>query len=279
MGPRILIVPAVALSLLLAGCGQDRDAPSDSETPDTAAPFRVVVIGDSIPYNASADCPGCTAFADSYGTALERKLRRQVNVENLSRHDGAKTQDIEEQLGSGDLKEPLSHADVVIVSVGFNDQPPYFEPEQPCAATTDTEEQAIRAVQVTSRSCVDEATMALRALLVSVLTQVRDQASNAAMATLVPYNSWTGWSALDELPKRQRNRIDATVTYGLDQWRTVLCAESRTVNATCIDTYRRFNGSKGRNAADKLLADDHTHPSQQGNDVIRDLLLEAKLTD
>lgn len=284
---RSSIVPVVAavLGLTLAACSNE-DAPSSSDgtssatrSPTAAAPFRVVVIGDSLPYNSDQDCPGCRGFADTYGEALEGELDRPVEVQNLSRHDGARTRDIADQLQSGDLRAALSRGDLVIVSVGFNDQPPYAEAGQPCASATDTDRQAIRALQATTRPCVDQAMKSLRAHLVTVLTEVHDQAPDARTATLVPYNSWTGWSALSRLLERQRHRIDAVVTYALDRWRTALCTESRAANAVCIDTYRAFNGSRGLKPAGPLLARDYTHPSQRGNDTIRDLLLQARLTD
>src|SRR5690349_9669899 len=34
--------------------------------------LRLVAIGDSIPYNGSQDCPGCTGFVDRYARAVEK---------------------------------------------------------------------------------------------------------------------------------------------------------------------------------------------------------------
>jgi lysophospholipase L1-like esterase len=261
--------------LALAACGNDEvREPSPKAAPNG---FSVVVIGDSIPYNAPYDCPDCTAFADSYGAALEEQVGRSVTVENLSRHDGAMTHDIHEQLETGVLDEPLSKADVVLLSVGFNDQPPYAGSGQPCAGPVEPLDAALTTVRKTTRACVDDVTADLRTTLTTVLDRVRERAPDAALGTLVPYNSWTGWSPLVALPKPQRDHIEGLVTHALDEWRTALCAESEAVDATCVDVYRAFNGDRGLLAATPLLADDHTHPNQRGNDVIRDLLVEAQL--
>ena len=61
----------------------------------------------------------------------------------------------------------------------------------------------------------------------------------------------------------------------LEQWRDAACAETDAVDGTCVDLLAPFNGADGRSAAGDLLAADYTHPSQLGNDLIRDELLAA----
>ncbi len=51
------------------------------------APLRLVVIGDSIPYNASYDCPGCVGFVDQYARALGQTTGREIETTNLSEHN------------------------------------------------------------------------------------------------------------------------------------------------------------------------------------------------
>jgi hypothetical protein len=74
-----------------------------------------------------------------------------------------------------------------------------------------------------------------------------------------------------------QQEVDDVVTLGLGLWRDALCAEVAEVEGECVDLYRAFNGADGRQPAGQLLADDYTHPSQAGNDRIRDLLLQADL--
>ena len=101
----------------------------------------LVAIGDSIPFNLEEDCPGCTGFVDSYAGALEAELGEPVAVVNRSRHDGARTIDIVEQLHSDELLlTQLATADVIIVSAGFNDQPPFGNAHDGCPEpVTDTD--------------------------------------------------------------------------------------------------------------------------------------------
>jgi len=43
---------------------------------------------------------------------------------------------------------------------------------------------------------------------------------------------------------------------------------------TCADLYHAFNGPDGSKDAGDLLAGDHTHPSEKGNDLIATLLVD-----
>ena len=264
------MVSAVLL-VTLTGCGSDEPEPVADD------PISVLVIGDSIPYNAPADCPGCIGFSEGYATGLEERVDTSVMLDNRSRHDGAQTRDIAEQLASTDLDGALASADVVLVSIGFNDQPPYFQAGQPCGAVVNSDHEAIAAVAATTKECVDQVMNAVQQEAAEVLSLVRDKAPDATIAALVPYDSWLGWSALDDSPPKVVARISDLVRYALDAWRTALCDEAEAVDGTCVDVYLAFNGVDGTTPAGDLLADDHTHPSQRGNDAIRDLLLEADL--
>jgi hypothetical protein len=62
-------------------------------------------------------------------------------------------------------------------------------------------------------------------------------------------------------------------------WSTELCDETPKVDAVCIRIYRAFIGPDGRTLSGPLLAPDHAHPSQAGNDLIRDVLIESGLAD
>jgi lysophospholipase L1-like esterase len=272
---------AAAAALLL---GATLTASAQEETSGGAAPstgsepVSIVVIGDSIPYNAYQDCPGCTSFAASYGDAIEAAAGRPVSVSNVSRHDGANTGDIDAQLGSGGLDTLLSTADVVIISVGFNDQPPYDVPSRPCSTSElVTNEQLFAAVIAITTACVDEVTAETRGTAASVLAQVRAKAPEAAIGVLTSYNAWTGWPDLEAAGSATAGAVTEVIVYGLEAWRSALCEEAAAVGATCIDLLEPFNGPAGRIPAGDLLAADYTHPSQLGNDLISDLLLESGL--
>jgi lysophospholipase L1-like esterase len=292
--PRILsfLLPVLVV-LLLAACsdpepsadptGATSESGSEAAAPSDAPPgFVLVAIGDSIPYNLEGDCPGCTGFVDSYAGALEDEVGEPVAVLNRSRHDGARTIDIVEQLQSDDgLLAELATADVIVMSVGFNDQPPYADAHDGCpepVTDSDPLSTAVERAAATSHDCIDTVVQAIRGQIAEVFAGLRVQAPDAAIGALTAYDSWLGWSELDAVDKGTRKELYAAVRYWMHEWRDALCDEAEAVGAVCVDVYTAFNGPDGDQPPADFVAADHTHPSQVGNDVIRDLLIGAGLT-
>lgn len=275
---RSILLLACAAALALAGCtAATGESATEAPTPSATAK-AVLVIGDSIPYNSSNDCPGCVGFVESYALALSDSRGEPYVGENRSRHDGAQTADILEQITSGELDAPLAAAEIVIVSAGFNDQPPYG-PGRACftdGVDLDTPEGAITAVMATTPECIATETASSAANLKGVLEGVRRQAPDATVLALTAYNSWTGWSELESQSPETQAAVSATVVAGLEAWRTAVCDEVEAIGGTCVDLLEPFNGADGMTPSGDLLAADYTHPSQAGNDRIRDLLLQVE---
>jgi len=275
---------AVAVAVLLSGCAaagpSDTAAPTSdpAAAPDassTAPAGQLVVLGDSIPFNAPEDCPGCTGFVDAYAAAVGEARGGAPEVQNLSRHDGAQVTDILEQVERGTVDTALAGAQTVILSAGFNDQPPYWQPDAPCVGAVETDEQVIDTLIATTPECIADATASVRADYAQLLAEIRARAADAELITLTSYNAWTGWEALDARAPEDSSAAQDVVVSALEQWRDAVCAETEAVGGTCVDLLAPFNGADGRTAAGELLADDYTHPSQLGNDRIRDELLAA----
>ena len=185
------------------------------------------------------------------------------------------TADIMEEVESGSLDDALDDADVVIVSAGFNDQPPYGDEGEACSASQlDTDADVFAAVIATTTECIATQTASTGDELAALLKAVRERAPEASMLVLTAYNAWTGWPALDAAGPDVATAVSGTIAAGLSAWRTEVCSAADAVEARCVDLLEPFNGPEGLIAAGDLLADDYTHPSQAGNDLIRDLLLE-----
>lgn len=291
--PRIGSAP-LALALMLAACSSaapssgaptapESAAPSESTAPSEAAEGLVLVaIGDSIPYNASEDCPGCTGFVDSYAEALTAEIGQTVTANNWSRHDGARTIDILEQLESDQaLRDELAGADVIVMSVGFNDQPPFADAHDGCPPAVNDAmslEEVVQAGADTTQACIDGVVPVIRGQIAEVFGHLRELAPDAGIATLGAYDSWRGWPALEGMDAATVETLYAAVTYWFEQWNAAVCEEAEAAGAACIDVYSAFNGADGTEPPGDLVAADHTHPSQAGNDLIRDLLVDAGLT-
>lgn len=286
----------LALVLMLVACSsaapasmEEQPSEEPSPTPASVPPsvaaeaLSVVAIGDSIPFNDSADCPGCIGFVNSFADALEADAGEPVEASNWSRHDGARTVDIQEQLASDErLRARLAEADVIVMSVGFNDQPPFADDHEGCPpAVSDATSLAdvILAAAGTNQACVDGVVPIIRSQIADVFARLREVAPDAAIATLTAYDSWRGWPELESADPATLEALHAAETYWFQQWNAALCEEAEAAGAVCIDVYGAFNGADGTDPAGELLADDYTHPSQAGNDAIRDLLLDANLLE
>lgn len=289
------LIPPVLATLLTACGGNAPSSPSSSAAPSMTAIASastggaptgeaiLVAIGDSIPYNSPDDCPGCTGFVSSYASALETELGKPVTVANRSRHDGARSVDILRQMQSDDaLLTALGTADVVLISIAFNDQPPFADSHDGCppaVSMSASELDAAEAVAATSYACIDTVVSVIRDQVADVFARLREAAPNAAVGVLTPYDTWRGWRTLDQLDEASRSSLLDAETYWFQTWNRALCDEAEAIDAVCVDAYRAFNGNDGTDPAGEYLAADYTHPSQQGNDLIRDLLVEATLPD
>lgn len=271
---RVIASAALALPcVVLAGCVATGAAPATGGPDAEIGPLTVVAIGDEVPA-ASAACPGCTGFVDSFAESLAAEQGRSSEVTSRARTDGAKASDIREQVRSGYVDNVIGGADVVIVSVGLNDQPPY-EDDGPCGTrAVESDADAVAAVLAVSPDCVATRTADAAKELEGALEGVRERAPDASILVLTPYNVWPGSQADRSAP--ESSAATAAITAGaLDAWRTAACAEASKVGARCIDLLSAFNGPQGSRPAGALLGRDSTAPSQAGNDLIRDQLLAA----
>lgn len=284
-GPRIR---SALVALMLAACSSAAPPSEESTLPGSAVPsagvgLLLVAIGDSIPYNDPGDCPGCTGFVDSYAEALAIDAGEPVTASNRSRHDGARTIDILEQLESDQsLRDELATADVIVMSVGFNDQPPFEDAHEGCPSAVNESmslEAVVQAGAETSAACIDGVVQIIRGQIAEVFGHLRELAPDAEIATLTAYDSWRGWPELDAMDPAAIDALYAAEMYWFQEWNAAQCEEANAAGAACIDVYHAFNGSDGTEPAGELLATDHTHPSQAGNDVIRDLLVDAGLAE
>src|SRR4051812_23578492 len=91
------LIGVAALALATVSCsssgGADSAASSQSassarSSESSGATLSLVAIGDSVAYNSSDDCPGCTGFVERYAEALATATGKDVTTSNLSQHNG-----------------------------------------------------------------------------------------------------------------------------------------------------------------------------------------------
>jgi hypothetical protein len=176
----------IATVVLASGCSASSPLPASPSPSWFPSSPSVVAIGDSVPYNARHLCPGCKGFVNSYTGALSEREGQAYAAVNRSRLDGAQTVDVLEEVQSGSLDAVLSDAEVIVVSVGANDLPPYREGDcSDAAIDVHNVEAAATALAATTEECIATHTAEAGANLASLLESVREIAPDASGHDLI----------------------------------------------------------------------------------------------
>ena len=101
--------------------------PSASPSVATSSPavgLSLVVVGDSIPFNSPEDCPGCTAFVQTYADALAEATGKSVRLQNRSEHNSLTISRLLTEVKNDRQRiDALTGADAIIVGIAHNDVP------------------------------------------------------------------------------------------------------------------------------------------------------------
>jgi hypothetical protein len=262
---QVLVLAVVSLTMV--GCSSP-NAPARPPSVTTTAvesPLSLVVIGDSIPYNAEQDCPGCKGFVIQYTNALAEATGRKVATDNRSKHTGLTLPGLMKDLP--DLQGVLSAADAIIIGIAHNSFP--LNEESPCGSSIDEATGVVKDWSGVDAGCAKQATTKYRPVYDELFSTVAGWRSGkpTILLTVNRYNDLIGFERAKLTPEQAARTVVL-----LDAWNTMLCASAEAHGFDCADIYHAFNGKDGSTAAAALLAQDYTHPSQLGNDEIFRLL-------
>lgn len=253
-------------------------------------PIEVVVIGDSVPY--AAFCPGCTGFVEQYATALEARTGRPVEVENRSRNDSAGMTQIKLQVTKEErLRREVASADIVVVSVGFNNALPDPQTQASLAGFYDRDFGCVGDMGTTIRSYVDwaltttpecrQTTRDAYAWLYDVIFGEIVSLRAGRPTVLIALNVYDAnlqgrdFQAAG-IPPETLDKLWPWMIDVYDQWNTMECERAAAHGFACVDLYHAFNGPDGDQSLGALTVDG-AHPSQKGNDLIAALLAEVDI--
>ncbi len=253
----------------LAACGSDDGgAASSSGSPSTSASpsprdLQLVVIGDSIPYNSPEDCPGCTGFVDRYAKTVQTATGRPVQVANLSQHNGLTLPWLLEELDQ--FRDQLSAADVILVAIAHNSNE--LSSDKPCGQPRDVKGNPDWSAM--DARCAARSAQKFRPLYDQLFAQVTAlrQGKPTILRTVNRYNDVIGFKTAHLTPAQAR-----LAALFVTSWNTMLCTSAKAHGFACADIARAFNGPNGLRPSGDLLADDYTHPSDKGNEVIARVL-------
>jgi lysophospholipase L1-like esterase len=273
MKSRLLLLFTVLLFTACAPQAVPTTSPTSTHKPiststaaqsPTPASWSLVVVGDSIAFNSPEDCPGCTGFVDRYAEAVTKATRRPVNVQNLSQHNGLQIDGLLDELGPDSFRsDALLNADIIIVNIAHNDVA-WLRNDDPCDGLTGDNPDWSKF----DATCATAAAESFRPKFESLYAQIVAMRAGkpTIFLTINRYNDWIG----DGVPPEAIQATDAVV----DAWNAMVCKAAASNGFLCADIYHTFNGTDGLKGAPDLLAQDFTHPSDKGNEVIAQVLTD-----
>lgn len=264
------LVILVMATLGLTACGSNgadpATAPASTSTPagSTSQGLHLVAIGDSIPNNSSQDCPGCTGFVDRYAKAVETATGRSVEVQNLSQHNNLTLPGLLDELDQ--FRSALAAADVIVVGIAHNSNE--MNADQPCGKPLKND---MPDWSEMDRQCAIRSAQKYRPSYDRLYSQIASwrQGKPTILRTINRYNDFIGWTDANLTPAQQR-----LTAFFVAQWDTMICKSAKANGFGCADLSKAFNGPDGMKPSGDLLADDYTHPSDKGNEVIARVLAD-----
>ena len=253
------IVFSLLLSFILVGCDQ-----STTQLPAEPA-WSLVAVGDSISISPPVNCPDCVSFVDRYASSITTATGRSVIVTNLSQRmlqiDGLIIKVEYDEV----MRAALPEADIIIVSIAFNDVA-WLRNDDPCdGITTDAPDWS-----KFDAACAAAAAEVFRPRFEDLFAQIVAfrNGKPTIFLTINRYNDWIGWEG--------GNPPEATTATQifLDAWNAMVCKAAQDNDFLCADVYHAFNGSDGLTPSLDLLAVDYTHLSDRGHEVIAQLLTD-----
>jgi lysophospholipase L1-like esterase len=257
----------LAAAVACGGAGPADEAAATAPTTSTPATvagaagddLHLVAIGDSIPYNSPQDCPGCTGFVDRYAAAIQQATGRHVVVSNLSQHTGLTLRDLLAELER--FRGDLTAADAIVVGIAHNSIE--LAEDRPCGAVPPM--QGVPDWSAMTEQCAQTSAEQARPLYDQLYASVADMRAGrpTVLRTINRYNDWIGYPEIPFTPEQ-----DAITALFIGRWNAVLCETAVAHGFGCADVSTAFNGPDGLRPSGDLLAEDYTHPSDKGNEVI-----------
>jgi lysophospholipase L1-like esterase len=245
-----------------------------------------VVVGDSIPL--AEPCPDCTHFTDQLAAKITAQAGHQVVVTNRARGDSAGVPQIVTQVTTDvELRAELTRADIVVLSVGFNNALPDIGNPPPGGLTAGCDKVApgssdatIGHIVATTPSCNAKAAEAFSPLYDTILDTMTGLRQGKPTVYLV-LNAYDGNISNPDIKAALDPKTFATaekvIVNAYDTWNQMLCARVKAHNMNCVDIYHAVNGPRGDKPSFPLTVDG-AHPNQKGNDLIAELLERSYTT-
>jgi hypothetical protein len=283
VGAAVAAVAVVSLGLWALPSINASQPPVRPNPTASATPLTLVVLGDSTV--RTDHCPNCRSFATQYADTLTRRSGRPVATIMRSRNDNAGVPEILSQVtGDSTLRHDIASADVVVMSVGYNNVVPDYDHPPPGGPFTGCHEQApnvgdyiIAHILATTPACTRKAVGAWAKDYDQIFTTImalRRSKPTTVIAMTVVDGNLDNPDVRAALTPTQLTAFERVLVDAHNQWNAMLCARAAAHQAACADTYHAANGPNGDRAPTSFI-DGNAFPSQAGNDLWASVLAQV----
>jgi lysophospholipase L1-like esterase len=290
----VRVVGLIALAAILAACsehasatGSERAGDSSAEPATAGEAWNLVVLGDST--NRPDSCDGCAGYVSDYAQAIQRQTGMAVNVQNdsavrLSNVPGGDASALLAQiLTSPSIRRDITTADIIVISIGFNDTP-WGRLDDPCNAAPRFPVVHWSAI---TPGCTDRVVADYKHTLDEILTQVDTLRGCGEMPGVPPCSQRGARDTLIRIVTVYNATIGDTVDPGWDSPAAVAatirgddmmvhaqCEVARFHGGRCADIYHVMNGPHANEPAAAYLAQDYTHLNRRGHEAAAAALIK-----
>ncbi len=239
--------------------------------------LRLVVLGDSIAV-PSVGCGDCTGFDELYADYLTTLTGRPVDLRNLA-VPAAQIEDLKSLLDSNAVVQgAIAKADIVVVSIGYNDGPPWG-PDDPChVQEMATDADLIPAILAMTPECITATIEKYRGELDAAYGRIEELADGRRQVRItfgVFDNIRDNPGGDGTLPQVAPEDMQAAIElFGsiIDRWNDMDCEVATAHGFVCADLHQAFNGPDGKSSVGVFTAPDWVHPNAAGQAVMAELL-------
>jgi len=282
---RRVSLATLLLALLVAACaGSTRS--TASATPSTVAtatpaasadPLRLVILGDSIAV-PEAGCGECTGFDEQYAAYLETQTARPVDLRNEA-VPGDRIESLTSLLDANSaVQAEIARADIVVVSIGYNNGPPW-DPDDPChIPLVEQDADLIPAILAMTPECITETLDMYRRELDAVYGRIEALAAGRPQVRItfgvfdnIRDNPGGDGTLPLVSPENMQPALELFASI-FDQWNAMDCEVATAHGFVCADLRHAFNGPDGNGSVGPYTAPDWVHPNEAGQAVMAKLL-------
>jgi hypothetical protein len=253
----------VAAAMLAAGCASPAGSPSaaesqatrvDSQSPREAnRPYSYVALGDS--WANGAHCGSCETFVGRYADMLNHRLRRRVQLTNLTENGGTSTTMLSELRTNDRVREAVANADIIVIETGLNDLDETGALESVAAGSCGGPD---------NLNCLAKVGQGWQANFKSIADEIDYLRGGqpTALRLVTSQNIFVSDPSIIHDYGLPKDFPQTGGTFITRQLRDALCTTARQHHGQCVDVGHLFNGPDGDKARDQNTERSHTQVAQ-----------------